>query len=306
MRNTALLIAGPTASGKSALALRLSERLGGMVVNADSMQVYRDLRVITARPTPEEESRTPHRLYGHVDGAVNHSAGLYAREMDAVLEEARQTRRIPILVGGTGLYFRALTLGLSDMPSVPEAVRRHVREWAQGQPAASLHAALARRHAGAAEALRPSDTQRIIRALEILEATGHPPAHFHARRTPGPLAGWRRISVFLAPERAPLHEAINTRFEAMLEEGALAEVAALGARQLDPALPLMRAHGVPALLEHLRGTMTLQDAARRGQADTRAYVKRQFTWFRQQMPEFSAVEPARAWDAVMGTVTAPP
>lgn len=294
MRNTALLIAGPTASGKSALALRLARQIGGVIVNTDSMQVYRDLGIITARPSRQEEAEAPHRLYGHVDGAETYSAGRYARDVAPLLSQIAKEGQIPILVGGTGLYFRALTLGLSAMPHVPEEVRHGIRLWAAGKLAPELHGELARRCPPAAAALRPSDTQRILRALEIVAATGHEPAFFHDRREPGPLAGWSLYSVFLAPERAILHDAINRRFEAMMQAGALGEVAALAARLLDPALPVMRAHGVPGLLAHLRGEMDLPDAVARGQADTRAYVKRQFTWFRQQMPEFIHMVPAQA------------
>ena len=185
------------------------------------------------------------------------------------------------------------------MPHVPDAVRDDIRQWAAGKPAADIHAELAKRNLSAAAALRPSDTQRILRALEIIAATGHPPAFFHERRVPGPLAGWKLACVFLAPERALVHAAINNRFEAMMREGALGEVAALGARQLDPALPVMRAHGVPALMALLRGEMSREDAITRGQNDTRAYVKRQFTWFRQQMPDFVHVSPDVAEDVLL-------
>jgi tRNA dimethylallyltransferase len=304
MRNTALLIAGPTASGKSALAVALARQMGGVVINTDSMQVYSDLRILTARPSQEEDAAAPHALYGHVDGAVNYSAGHFARDVAPLLQHAQAERRMPILVGGTGLYFKALTQGLSDMPVVPQELRDRVRRDAAGKAAVVLHGELALANAEAAAAVLPTDTQRILRALEIIAATGHAPSHFHAMRVPGPLSGWRQVAVFLAPERAALHEAINDRFRAMLAAGALDEVAALAQRGLDPALPLMRAHGVPALMAHLRGEMALEDAISRGQADTRAYVKRQFTWFRQQMPAFVAVEPTAAPSAVMDALQA--
>lgn len=303
MTRTAVLIAGPTASGKSALALELARRHGGVVVNADSMQVYRDLRILSARPTVEEEAAAPHRLYGHVDGAVNYSAGKYAADSAPVLAELAQQGRLPLITGGTGLYFRALTEGLSDMPAVPDALRAALRAWGEGRSTGELHAELTRRSPPAAAALRPSDRLRIERALEIVAATGHPPAHFHARREPGPLAGWRCVCVFLAPERSWLHARINARFEAMVRQGALEEVAALAARHLDPKLPIMRAHGVPALMAHLRREMTLADAIERGQGDTRAYVKRQFTWFRQQMPGFVWRTPEEATALITSELT---
>jgi tRNA dimethylallyltransferase len=287
----ALLIAGPTASGKSALALRLARNLGGTVVNCDSMQVYRDLSIITARPKPEEEAAAPHALYGHVDGAVNYSAGQFARDAMPVLERLASEGRIPIFTGGTGLYFKSLTEGLSQMPAVPEEARRAVRDDAEGRDSAQLHMILAARDADTAASLRPTDRQRILRALEIIAATGLPPAHFHRLREPAPLSGWRLACVFLAPNRDWLKNRIDCRFDAMMAEGAMEEVRVLAVRQLDPALPVMRAHGVPGLIEHLAGRLSLDEAIRRGKADTRAYVKRQFTWFRNQMPGFAWVSP---------------
>ncbi len=289
-RPAAILIAGPTASGKSALASALALRHGGVVVNTDSMQVYADLRRLTARPEPAEEARVPHRLYGHVDGAVNHSAGHYARAVAALLAEL--DGRMPVFVGGTGLYFRALEEGFSELPPVPETVRAAVRAEAEGRPTEALHADLAARDPAGAAALRPSDRARVLRALEILAATGRPIADFHGARIPGPLAGLPLRKIFLAPDRALLRTRIDRRFEGMIAGGALDEVAALRARRLDPLLPIMRAHGVPALIAHLDGTMPLDAAIARGQADTRAYAKRQFTWFRHQMgPDWAWTSP---------------
>jgi tRNA dimethylallyltransferase len=293
-RRVALLIAGPTASGKSALALGLARKLGGAVFNCDSMQVYRDLAIITARPTPPEEAAAPHALYGHVDGAVNYSAGQFARDAMPVLDRLAAEARIPILTGGTGLYFKALTEGLSRMPMVPDAVRSAVREAADGRGTDDLHAELAGRHAATAASLRPTDRQRILRALEIIAATGRPPEHFHSQREVAPLAGWRLARVFLAPDRDWLKARIDSRFDAMMAEGALDEVRGLAARRLDPALPVMRAHGVPGLVEYLAGRASLEEAMERGKADTRAYVKRQFTWFRNQMPDFVWCTPETA------------
>lgn len=280
-RPAAILIAGPTASGKSALAAALALRHGGVVVNTDSMQVYADLRVLTARPDAAEAARVPHRLYGHVDGAVNHSAGLFARDVAALLLEL--DGRLPVFCGGTGLYFRALEEGFSEMPPVPETVRAAVRERAADRPTELLHADLAAQDPAGAAALRPSDRARILRALEILAATGRPIAAFRGERVPGPLAGMPLRKIFLAPDRDLLRARIDARFRTMIAGGALDEVARLRARRLDPLLPIMRAHGVPALIAHLDGTMRLEDAIARGQADTRAYAKRQFTWFRHQM-----------------------
>ena len=280
-RPAAILIAGPTASGKSALAARLALRHGGVVINTDSMQVYRDLRRLTARPEPEEEAQVPHRLYGHVDGAVNYSLGHFSRDAAALL--AALDGRLPVFVGGTGLYFRALEQGFSELPPVPEAVRARVREEAEGRPTEALHADLAQHDPEGAARLRSSDRMRVMRALEIFFATGRPIASFYGDPVPGPLAGWSLKKIFLAPDRAVLRARIDARFRAMIAEGALDEVARLRSRRLDPMLPVMRAHGVPGLIAHLDGTLSLEEAIARGQADTRAYAKRQFTWFRHQM-----------------------
>lgn len=280
-RPAAILIAGPTASGKSALASALALRHGGVVVNTDSMQVYSDLRRLTARPAPEEEARVPHRLYGTVDGAVNFSVGHFSRAISALLPTLEG--RVPVFVGGTGLYFRALEQGFSDLPPVPEAVRAAVRAEAEGRPTEALHADLARRDPEGAARLRPSDRMRVMRALEVLSATGRPIASFYGDPVPGPLTGLDLQKIFLAPDRGLLRERIDARFRLMIADGALDEVARLRGRNLDPMLPVMRAHGVPGLIAHLDGAMSLEDAIRRGQADTRAYAKRQFTWFRHQM-----------------------
>ncbi|GJD43308.1 tRNA dimethylallyltransferase [Methylobacterium cerastii] len=280
-RPEAILIAGPTASGKSALATALALRQGGVVVNTDSMQVYADLRVLSARPDRVEEARVAHRLYGHVDGAVNYSAGHFARDSAALLADL--DGRLPIFVGGTGLYFRSLEEGLSDLPPVPDAVRTAIRSACEGRPTEALHADLAVRDPAGAARLRPSDRARVMRALEIHAATGRPIDAFHGQRVPGPLAGRRLQKIFLAPERDELRARIDLRFRAMTDRGALDEVAALHERRLDPLLPVMRAHGVPGLIAHLDGAIGLEEAIVRGQADTRRYAKRQFTWFRHQM-----------------------
>ncbi|MBR0833569.1 tRNA (adenosine(37)-N6)-dimethylallyltransferase MiaA [Bradyrhizobium manausense] len=293
----AVLIAGPTASGKSALALELALSAGGIVINADSMQVYRDLRTITARPTQDEEARVPHRLYGHVDAAVNFSAGAWVTDAAKSLEEAKAEGRLPIFVGGTGLYFKALTAGLSAVPPIPAEVREDVRARLERNGVEALHAELARRDPRAAERLNLRDRTRIARALEVIEATGRSLLDWHQEGQPPLLPRDSFRAVFLAPERDELYARIDARFEAMLGAGALTEVAQLAALGLDPLLPAMKAHGVPALTRHLRGELSLEEAATIGRADTRHYAKRQFTWFRHQLPEFEWVKPeeAREW-----------
>jgi tRNA dimethylallyltransferase len=290
----AVLIAGPTASGKSALALELAQQSGGVVINADSMQVYRDLRILTARPTPAEEVRVPHRLYGHVDAAVNFSAGAWVADAAKALAEARAQNLQPIFAGGSGLYFKALTRGLSAVPPIPAEVREGVRARLERDGVEALNAELAKRDPTSAERLKPRDRARIARALEVVEATGRTLPDWHREGLPPLLPPGEFSALFLAPERDQLYARIDARFDAMLEAGALDEVAALAARRLDPLLPAMKAHGVPALIHHLRGEITREQATGIGRADTRHYAKRQFTWFRHQLPEFEWVKPEAA------------
>jgi tRNA dimethylallyltransferase len=292
----AILIAGPTASGKSALALALAEEIGGVIVNADAMQVYRDLRTITARPTPEDEARAPHRLYGHVDAAVNYSVGHYVRDADAALAEAQRLARVPIFVGGTGLYFKALIQGLSAVPPIPAEIRNAVRaELAEHGPEA-LHAELAQRDPEGAARLSPRDRVRIARALEVLRATGRTLGDWRRDGMQPVLAGERVVKLFLAPDRAALYAGIDARFGRMLAEGAIEEVRALAERGLDPLLPAMKAHGVPGLIRYLRGEISLAEAAAKAKQDTRHYAKRQFTWFRHQLADWPQVAPEKALD----------
>jgi tRNA dimethylallyltransferase len=299
-RFDALLIAGPTSSGKSALAIRLAQRYGGVVINADSMQVYGDLRIITARPTPDEEASVPHRLFGHVDGAVNYSVGRYVEDARAVLAEVREQGWLPVFAGGTGMYFKALLRGLSDIPPVPDAVRAAVRAKAEGMSPAELHARLAACDPQTAARLRPSDPQRILRALEVHAATGRPLASFQDSRSAPLLDAQHCRAVFLTPDREVVKARIDARFRDMMDAGALEEVERLAARGLDPALPVMRAHGVPGLIDYLGGSSTLEDAIARGQRDTRAYSKRQVTFVRHQLPEFELVAPESA-EAMLAT-----
>ena len=295
---SAILIAGPTASGKSALALALAEKLGGTVVNADSMQVYRDLRVITARPSPAEEARVPHRLYGHVDTAENYSVGRWCRDVGETLEEIAAQGRIPILVGGTGLYFKALTSGLAAVPPITADIRGHVRGRLQSEGVAVLYAELIERDPLTAHRLMPNDRSRISRALEVVLATGRSLTDWHRQGLPARVDPARAIKVFLTCERKQLVARIETRFAAMLKSGALDEVRALAARALDPLLPAMKAHGVPWLIRHLNGEISLDTAAAGAIMDTRRYAKRQLTWFRNQMKDWPWAAPEEAQKAV--------
>lgn len=285
-----ILIAGPTASGKSALALALAERLGGTVINADSMQVYRELSILTARPTGAETSRAPHRLYGHVAAREAYSAGRFVREAGAAIAEAHQQGRVAIVVGGTGLYLKALTEGLSPIPPIPEPVRGYWRERAQALGADDLYRELCSRDPTMARRLASGDVQRITRALEVLEATGRSLAAWQAiPAAPAPgVERARRLVVHC--ERGELSRRIDERFQRMMAAGALDEVRALLALALPPALPAMRALGVAPLARHLTGQIGLEEAVARGQAESRQYAKRQFTWLRRNMITWNAID----------------
>jgi tRNA dimethylallyltransferase len=278
-----ILIAGPTASGKSALALALAEQLGGVVINADSMQVYRELRVLSARPPAEDEARVPHVLYGHVPGREAYSAARFAREARDAIQAAREQGLVPIVVGGTGLYFKALLEGLSPIPAVPDDVRAHWRGEADRIGAPALHAILKDRDPSMAERLKPTDPQRLVRALEVLEATGRSLAEW--QQEPGEpvlrAEGVRRLVIM--PDREELRRRCDARFDLMMAGGALDEVSALVALGLDPDLPVMRALGVRPLAELLAGEINLEDATQKAKAETRQYAKRQVTWLNGNM-----------------------
>ena len=289
-----ILIAGPTASGKSALALALAEKLGAEIVNADSMQVYRDLRIITARPSVEEEQRVPHRLYGHVDAAENFSVGRWCEEAAAALAAAGRAARGAVVVGGTGLYFKALTRGIAAVPPIPADIREQVRARLASDGVAALYAELKERDVVAAAQLRPGDRARITRALEVVLATGRSLLDWHEDNKPPGLDAAAAAKIFLAPDRDELSRRINARFDSMMTAGALEEVRLLAARNLNPNLPAMKAHGVPWLVRHLNGEIALEQAVEEAKRDTRRYTKRQATWFRNQLPDFVWMEPERA------------
>jgi len=289
-----ILVAGPTASGKSALALALAEKLDAEIVNADSMQVYRDLRIITARPSAEEEQRVPHRLYGHVDAAENFSVGRWCEEAAAALAAAGRAARGAVVVGGTGLYFNALTRGIAAVPPIPADIREQVRARLASDGVAALYAELKERDVVAAAQFRPGDRARITRALEVVLATGRSLLDWHEDNKPPGLDAAAAAKIFLAPDRDELSRRINARFDSMMAAGALEEVRLLAARNLNPNLPAMKAHGVPWLVRHLNGEIALEQAVEEAKRDTRRYTKRQATWFRNQLPDFVWMEPARA------------
>lgn len=288
----AILITGPTASGKSALALRLARERNGVVINADSMQVYDTLRVLTARPSEDEMEGVPHCLYGHVPASNAYSTGEWLRDISALLSDLRVQRRFPVIVGGTGLYFKALTGGLSDMPVIPEGIREGLRARLIEEGAAKLHAELSSRDPAMAETLQPGDGQRIVRALEVLEATGKSIRDFQQARGPMIVDPERVQKFVVLPERPVLHDRINRRFEAMMESGAVEEVQALLALNLPPDATAMKAIGVSQIADMLAGRMSQAEVIERSAAATRQYAKRQMTWFRNQMgDDWTRIQP---------------
>lgn len=299
----AVLIAGPTASGKSALALALADRLGGTIVNADSMQVYAGLRVITARPSVEEEVRAPHMLYGHVDPAESYSTGRWLREVAAALDDIAAAGRVPIVVGGTGLYFKVLTEGIAAVPAIPTDIREAVRERLARDGVSALYAELTALDPVTAARLMPLDRSRIARALEVVLATGRSISDWHGENSAPLLPAERTVKVFVTIERNALVSRIDARFVTMMQAGALDEVAALAARGLDPLLPAMKAHGVPWLIRHLKGELSRDEAVAGSVMDTRRYAKRQHTWFRGQMKDWPVVPVDQALDLILRSLS---
>ena len=274
------LIAGPTASGKSALALRFAEIASGSVINADSAQVYRDLRIISARPTPEEEARVPHRLYGYRDGADACSAAEWAADAKAAIAEAHAAGRLPVLAGGTGLYIRTLLEGIAPVPDIDPAIRLAAR----AMPVAEAHAALAREDPEAAARLRPSDTTRTARALEVVRSTGRTLAQWQRDKVGGIGDAVSLTPLILLPPRDWLNARCDNRFEKMFSGEGLAEVSSLLARKLPALAPIMRAIGVREIAAYLRGELSRDQALEAGRTATRQYAKRQYTWFNRQPP----------------------
>jgi tRNA dimethylallyltransferase len=281
----AILITGPTASGKSALAVELAKEHGGVVVNADSMQVYDTLRILTARPSDEDMLGVPHHLYGHVPAARPYSTGAWLREVAGLVGQLREEGLLPVFVGGTGLYFRALTGGLSDMPDIPAAIRARLRARLTEEGPEPLHRELGGRDPAVAASLNPQDGQRIVRALEVIEATGRSISAYQDRRGQVIVDPVRARKLVVLPDRAVLHEWINGRFEKMLAGGAEDEVRALLALDLPAEMPVMKAIGVSQITAMIQGAMTRDEVLETGAAATRQYAKRQMTWFRNQMDE---------------------
>lgn len=286
----ALFIAGPTASGKSALALDVADREEGVIINADSMQVYRDLSVLTACPSKAEQERAPHRLYGFMDGAEVCSAAYWAEAAMREVESAWSANKLPILVGGTGMYFKVLLDGIAKIPEIPERIRTGVREECAEHGSELLHAQLVELDPVTAERLAPGDSQRICRAVEVYRATDVPLSEWHKDTKSGPMAELDREGQVdkrvIIPERPELYRRCDLRFDQMIEVGAVAEVKALAARNLPPDLPIMRALGVPSLLACLNSELTLEAASEEAKMQTRRFAKRQLTWLRNQFSDW--------------------
>ncbi len=275
------LIAGPTASGKSAAALALAEATGGTIVNADSAQVYADLRLLSARPSVAEEARAPHRLFGYLDGAESCSAARWAADAAAAIDDAHAHRRLPILVGGTGLYIRTLLDGIAPVPAIDAAIRADVR----ALPAATAHARLAAADPAAAARLHPADTTRVARALEVALPTGRSLAAWQADRAGGIADRVALVPLILLPDRATLVARCDARLAEMFDGGAIDEVVRLLARRLPADAPVLRAIGVPEIAGFLAGELSRDEALAQARAATRRYAKRQYTWFRHQPPD---------------------
>jgi tRNA dimethylallyltransferase len=288
MRVDAVLIAGPTAGGKSEAALALAERIGGALINTDSMQVYREACILTARPGDTALARAPHFLYGHVSVNDVYSVARYQSDAMEVFARVRASGKLPLFVGGTGLYFHALTEGLAEVPKIPEAIRKTVRARREAMGAEAFFRELAARDPDSAARLRPSDRQRVLRAAEVLEASGKPLAAWQRSSGSAPLAGLRLARFVLSLPRAELHQRIEARFERMIAEGALEEARSL--KGLDPGLPPVKLLGLRQLWAALDGALTLDDAIASAKTATRQYAKRQLTWFRHRMADWVWIE----------------
>ncbi|MFY0637981.1 tRNA (adenosine(37)-N6)-dimethylallyltransferase MiaA [Maricaulis maris] len=295
-----LLIAGPTAAGKTALSLAAADILGGEIINADSMQVYDGLPLITAQPDAAERARAPHHLFGTIDPAIRYSVGEWTRDVLALIDDCRGRQRVPVLVGGTGLYFNALVRGLAVVPEIGAVTRRRVADMLEAAGLSGLRAEALRLDPAAAKRVEAADRQRLMRIVEVALETGRPLSEYQAD-TVAPLAAGTWRGVVIEPDREALYARIDARFDRMMEAGALDEVAAFAARGLDPDLPASKALGVPQLMAHLRGALSLDEAVILAKRDSRRYAKRQGTWFRNQAASWDRIvslDPAGAREAL--------
>ena len=280
-----LLVAGPTASGKSALAMDVAEEFGGVIINADSMQVYKEQRIVTARPSLADEARVPHRLYGIISGAEPWSVGQWQEAAVAEIKTCHEAGKLPIVTGGTGLYFRALMHGLADIPEIEPTYREKLTARLKAEGSEVLHKELGEVDPQTAARIPVGDSQRLLRALEVYQATGQSLTDWIAQGNQGVLDDMRFQVLILEPPREALYERINTRFELMVEQGALDEVRAFAKLGLDPNLTAMKAVGVRELISFMAGGISQEEAIVKAQKTSRNYAKRQLTWFRNQIPE---------------------
>lgn len=289
-----ILIAGPTASGKSAFSLMLAEKLNGVVINADSMQVYRDLRILTARPSVEEEGQAPHKLYGYLDASEVCSAADWTALAIQEIRQAQKNGQVPIVVGGTGMYFRFLLEGVAEIPDIDPEIRTQVRQWCENEGSAVLHEWLKGKDPDLYTRLHPSDSQRICRAVEVYQSTGRALGDWQKNNKHGPLYQDDQKGLVhkyvLTLGRDDLYDRCNRRFDIMVQEGALDEVAALKNRHLDSKLPCMKSLGYPELSDYLSDKLSLQDAAEISKMQTRRFAKRQLTWFRNQFKHWKMLD----------------
>lgn len=289
-----MLLAGPTASGKSALALEWARHTNGVVINTDAMQVYRDLEILTARPTPTDRQQAPHRLYGHVDASQHHSVAAWLQQAKAALEEAESKHQKPIFVGGSGLYFKALTQGLADIPPLEEGLREDLESKCEDIPTSTLHEWLTSEDPELAARLKPHDRQRLLRGLLVIRATGQSLLSWQKQQTKPLLDGETCMRVFLNPHRQALYERIERRWHKMVAAGVEAEAEALWQRvnkgDIPPTSPVLRAHGIPWFFRYFAKDMTLDNVAQKTIVDTRRYAKRQWTWFRHQMTDWTTLD----------------
>lgn len=290
MEQNIIILAGPTASGKSALALDIAQAVDVVIINADSKQLYREIPLITAQPSPDEQQQAPHALYGCVSAAEHCSAGRWLDMVKQAIEDAWEQEKLPLLVGGTGMYIKSLVEGISPIPDVEPAVRRQARELFARLGNEAFHKELAALDPQMAERLEVGDSQRVVRAYEVVKQTGKSLAYWQDLPMEKVFNEAQFSTFFLSPEHQKVYDNCNGRFEKMVENGVIDEVRALDTLRLDEELPAMKAHGVPEIRAYLKGDMTLEDAITQAQRNTRHYIKRQFTWFRHQMPDAIALE----------------
>ncbi len=285
MNKKTIILSGPTASGKSALALFIAQKFDAVIINCDSKQLYKEIPIITAQPTADEMAQIPHELYGCISVAEHCSVGRWIDMVKPVIDKTHADGKIPMLVGGTGMYIKYLTEGIPQMPDIDEEIRTQVRAQIQEEGSAVTHTKLAAIDPDIAAKLEPGDSQRIARAMEVIRQTGKSLLYWQQQKAEAIYPADSFIKFFLSPPREKVYENCNSRFVKMLDAGLMDEMKALDAMQLDPELPSMRSHGVPEMLAYLHGNMTLEEAVEQSQQNTRHYIKRQFTWFRNQMKD---------------------